>query len=356
MLKYIFLFFFISSYAAAANFNLTLPSSQEQLLFNGDDTEIVVNHRILAKVNGKMISVIDVMKKMDMTFYQHYPQYANSNKARLQYYQMHWKRVLQDLIDRELVAADALEHHLSITNGDVRHEMELTLGPNIIENLDKAGLTLEEAQKMVQEDVILRQMMTARVNNKAQKAITPRNVRLAYEEFVKQNRRPPEWIYTVLSIRQSNAAQGEETSKQIYEALRSGALLWDSDLLDNVKKMEIDPTASITLSNEYRHTEKEMSLTNKEVLIFMTPGSYSSPIAQKSRSDQSTVYRIYYLQDKSEGSVPSLAEVENDLKNKLYQQAIEKETKIYLKRLHEHFGYSDNELKETIPEDFEPFM
>src|ERR1700730_13068687 len=84
--------------------------AQDGILYGPEDNaRIVVNNRILAKVNGKEISVFDVMKKMDMLFYRQFPEYTSSMQARFQFYQVSWKRVLQDLIDKELIMADAEE-------------------------------------------------------------------------------------------------------------------------------------------------------------------------------------------------------------------------------------------------------
>src|ERR1700738_2776124 len=119
---------------------------------------IFVNNRILAKINGKPISVVDVMKKMDLLFYKRYPQYTSIPAARFQFYQLHWQYVLNELIDKELVMADAADNKLPLTPGDIRQEMEEWFGPNIIVNLDQAGLTFDEAWKLVEEDLILQRM------------------------------------------------------------------------------------------------------------------------------------------------------------------------------------------------------
>src|SRR5262245_8170025 len=100
-----------------------------------ENIQIIINNRILAKVNGKAISAFDVMKKMDMLFYRQYPEYTAIPQARLQFYQVSWKRVLQELIDKELILADAEESKLQVSAGDIRQEMELLLGPNIHSSL-----------------------------------------------------------------------------------------------------------------------------------------------------------------------------------------------------------------------------
>src|SRR5205085_3839907 len=96
-----------------------------------DDKRIIVNNRILAKVNGKALSVYDIMKKMDLLFYRAFPEYTSSTVARFQFYEMNWQAVLRDLIDKELIIADADENKVEVSSGDVRQEMETLFGPNI---------------------------------------------------------------------------------------------------------------------------------------------------------------------------------------------------------------------------------
>src|SRR5262249_17801417 len=147
-----------------------------------DKAHIVVNNRILARINEKAISVVDLMKKLDVLFYREFPQYTSSKVARYQFYQANWKNVLQELIDKELILADAEENKLPISSGDVRQEMEQLFGPNIIANLDKVGLSFDDAWKIVQGDITIRRMMYMRVNAKAMRQVTPQDVWAAYEE------------------------------------------------------------------------------------------------------------------------------------------------------------------------------
>ena len=60
----------------------SLSAQQPAFMFNQEDKlELVVNNQILAKVNGKPISVIDIMKKMDLLFYRRFPQYTSSKAS-----------------------------------------------------------------------------------------------------------------------------------------------------------------------------------------------------------------------------------------------------------------------------------
>lgn len=317
------------------------------------EKRIFVNNRILATVNGKAISVIDVMKKMDMLFYKQFPEYTSSATARFQFYQINWKHVLQELIDKELILADAEEHKLPLTGGDVRQEMESLFGPNIIVNLDKVGLTFEEAWKMVEEDIKLRRMVYFCANSKAIRGVTPKDVREAYEEYAQKNVQPEEWIYTVISIRDPDAAVGAEAATKAHSLLTQEQIQLN-ELADKIRESFAD--TKVTLSESLRHQEKDLSPAYKEALLAMEAGSYSEPISQQSRSDKSTVFRIFFLKEKMAGGVVPFQDVAAELKNALLDEAINEETEAYLNKLRHHYHLHESHIKSWTPENFEPFV
>lgn len=324
----------------------TLFANKEQPL------HIFVNNRILAKVNGKAISVIDVMKKMDVMFYKQFPQFATSVEARHQFYEMSWKRILKDLIDKELVIAEAGEFDIKISNGDVRQEMETLFGPNIILNLDKVGLTYDEAWKMIHGDLVIRKMMSYRANSKALRRVTPSVVREAYDQFAKENVNTEQWKYTVVSIRDADPVHGEEIANNIYLFLVDKSIAL-SDLPNKIKEMHLPEATKVTVSEEFHHGEKELSPPFREVLSTMGDGMFSKPVAHKSRNN-SIVYRIFYLKEMIPAGAIPFFEMENKLKDQLLDKALDEETDLYLKRLRQHFSLQ--EIQETLPENFQPFI
>lgn len=315
------------------------------------DRQIAVNNRILAKVNGKAISVLDAMKKMDMLFYRQFPEYTHSAEARFQFYTVNWKHVVNDLIDKEIILADAEEHKMPLTNGDVRQEMETMFGPNIIANLDKVGMSYDEAWKIVKGDIIIRRMLYARVNNKAMWEVTPQTVRAAYEDFARENIREEEWLYKVVSIRDKAPAKGKQAAEAVFELLQTKSTNLET-LQAYLKEKELLPrTSSLNVSDEFRHNEKEMSNAYREVVTKLAPQEFGGPISQKSRTDGSTVFRIFYLTSKTDGGLPSFGELEIKLKEKLLGIAIEKETTAYLQKLRKHF-----DIQDLVEEEFQPFV
>ena len=334
-----------------------MSHADTSLIGGAKEQQITVNNRILAKVNGKAISVIDLMKKMDMLFYKQFPEYTTSAAARYQFYLSNWKHVLSEMIDKELITADAEESKLVVSAGDVRQEMETMFGPNIIANLDKVGLTFEEAYQMVLADITLKRMMYFRVQSKAITQATPQKIRDFYNEVSKNLVRDNEWVYRVITIRHKDPAKAAEAAHTAQNFLKEDRVPFD-ELSAKWKEFSLNsPKApTVTVSEEFHTKEKELSESFKKTLITLKPDTYSDPLAQKSRADNSTVVRIFYLKNMIAGGVIPFNEVEAKIKDKLIEDAMEKESKAYLAKLRQHFDAQDGLIEGLINSDYQPFV
>ncbi len=306
--------------------------------FLGQEKNLIVNNRILGVVNGKALTVIDVLKKMDVIFYKQFPEYRNNQMAKAQFYQSSWKNTLQQLIDKALIVADAEESKLEVSHGDIRQEMEGIFGPNVLDNLDRIGLTFDEAWQIVKDDIMLKRMMYFRVHMKAIKQVTPQMIQEAYLAFAEKNKQKDEWRYQILTIKGEGC---EEVAKKAHEQLEEGQTL-----------SEVAKALKIDLSEEYAVSMDELSSEIKPVISALKEKEFTKPLLQKSRKSQETFFRIFVLNGMKPEGAPTLAEVESSLSNQLVEQMVAKETEAYLKRLHAHFGYKESEL--LVPVDFEP--
>lgn len=331
--------------------------AETSLVGGSKDPQITVNNRILAKANGKPISVIDLMKKMDMLFYRQYPQYTSSSVARYQFYLANWKNVLSEMIDKELIVADAAESKLTVSAGDVRQEMETLFGPNIITNLDKVGLTFEEAYEMVLADITIRRMMYFRVQSKAITQATPQKIREYYTKIEKDIIRDNEWVYRVVSIRHKDPTKAADAAQTVQMLLKEDKVPFDEVA---AKFKEVTPQGprqpTVTVSEEFHTKEKELSDVFKKTLLTLTPDTYSIPTAQKSRADNSTLVRIFYLKEMVPGGPIPFKELEAKIKEQLVEEAMEKESKAYLTKLRLHFDTQDNLIQELVSSDYQPFV
>ncbi len=339
----------------------SLQAIKDDSLFNANKTQeepkIFINNRILARVNGKPISTFDLIKKMDLAFYRQYPQYTSSIVARSQYYDMSWKYVLEDIIDKELILADAKESKIEVSGGDTRQELEASFGPNIIANLDKAGITFDEAYKIMQEEIIIRRLVSGRVHAKAVRQVTPIKVRRAYEEFIQdpENARLTQWSYRIVTIKDRNLQKTEETAKATYQLLMDGVPL--DQLVSQLKERKIlGRKGKVTVSDIIKHNDKEISKDYRDILSHLDTGMFSQPFAHKSRSNNTTVYRILSIEEKIPGGIPPFREMEVSLKDKLLGQAIDQETDHYLKKLRDHYHIRPQDLEAYLPADYQPFI
>ena len=254
------------------------------------------------------------------------------------------------MVDKELIVADAEENKLPVSSGDVRQEMEHLFGPNIIGNLDKVGLTFDDAWKIVQGDILIRRMIHIRVNTKAMRCVTPQDVRAAYEEFAKTNIRSDEWAYQVITIRDKDPSVGAQAANIAYQMLTEDSIAL-ADISAKIKELPtIGKTSNVNISEEYRHNEKEVSPAYKDILVQLEVGRYSRPSSHKSRTDNSIVFRIFYLKEMIPGGAIPYNEVENKLKDKLLGDGIVTESKAYIKKLRRHF-----DVQEMTTADFQPF-
>lgn len=322
-----------------------------------EEPKIYIDNRILIRVNGKPISTYDLMKRMDVLFYRQYPEYTTSIVARAQYYEMSWKYVLQELIDKELILADAEESKVTVTSGDVRQEMEASFGPNIIANLDKAGITFEEASKMTQDEIIMQRMISGRVYAKARWQVTPMKVRRAYEEFIQDpaNTRLTQWTYRIVTIKEQTMQKTEETAKAAYQMILEGVPL--DQLPEKLKGANlIGKKGKVTISNSIKQNDQELAKEYSKTLASLNPGNFSQPFPHRSRATRTTVFRILFLEEKIPGGLPSFKEMEIILKDKLLDKAVDAETDLYLQKLRHHYHIGKNDVDDFIPANYQPFV
>jgi len=353
-MKFAPLFFFVSSICSALT--VYAQDSIPGMYAQEDSQELIVYNRILAKVNSKTISVIDVMKKMDLFLQRYYPQYTQSKAARFQYYSTQWRDTLAQMIDQELMQADAEHLELKVSDAEVREEMLDRFGPAIIQTLDQIGMTYEEARKMVFAEMVVQRIMWYRVNSKALNSVNPQDIKEAYKKYCEKNPAMEEWEYQVLSLRSANQNMSELLAKKAADLLHSSAHADLAAISEEIKAESTDENpVAINLSPDLKADEKSIAQAHKDVLKTLSPGSFSAPISQVSRADQSIVYRIFYLKNHSKKEIPPFQKMSDQLKDELLQQAAARENGQYIAKLRERLGYDEKHMMESLPSDFQPF-
>jgi hypothetical protein len=322
---------------------------------NFQNQKIKVNNIILAKINDNTISVLDVMKKMDMVFHRSYPQLADSPGAKFQFYSTSWKQVLSEMINTELILAEAKDREVQMADSEIREELENRFGPNIMLTLDSLNLTHDEAWKMLKTELIVRKMSWYNVNSKALKAVTPQVIKKAYHLYLDKNPDTEKWNYQVFSIKGKNEKEQQEIST-LLNTLIQETKKEPSIILEKAKDIQGKfKDSKINLSDEYKVSSKEISKAHREVLANLEKSAYSSPIAQKSRFNNKVIHRVFYLNNYELIKAPTFDEMFPKLRDQLISEKIQEESEAYYKKLRKHYGYGNKNLESLIPKDFQPF-
>ncbi len=315
-----------------------------------EEQQITINNRILARVNNKKISVLDVMKKMEFYLIKHYPELSDSLNTRYQFFSTNWRQILNQMIDNELILADAESAKLKITDSEIREMLYERFGPNIMPTLDTLGVSYEEARHMIYSEMAIQRMTYFRVHSKAFQRIGPNDIKEAYKRYIQDHPPSQQWKYQLLSIRASSQLEGEEIAKSAYQLLAVDKL----PLEKVAERLQENVKGKIQLSQEYEVLDKDLSTDHKQVLNTLAAGEFSLPTSQISRFDQSIVHRIFFLKEHKEAKTPTFDEMTDKLHDELIQKEVSKEFPHYLTRLRHRFNIDEKSI-EIVPRDFQPF-
>ncbi len=328
----------------------------------GDKKQIVVNNRILTQVNGRNISVLDVMKKMDLFLDKNYPELKNSPVQRFQFYNSQWRSFLTQLVQIELILADSesqKDEKFKVSEADIRQQIQERFQPNVMVALERIGMNYEEAKKMIHDEMLMDRMMARFVQTKAYFAVTPRAVESAYSAFATANPPKEEYIYQVVTVRAPDEKMGEQVAEKAYQlTLASNENLpllpqkmKEKELINITGKANVD----LNVSQEYKLDLSQLSESHKEVLLSLKPGETSPPIAQTSRKDNKTVYRIFHLKDTQKSETQPFELLQNKLRHKLLEHTYDIELDAYMKKLFKTYNYDPKEVDKKLPPQFQPF-
>jgi hypothetical protein len=320
-------------------------------------TEIAYSNRPLITINGKTLSLVDVIKKMDFQLLQYAPQVLDNPESRFEYYNQNWRRVYAELVEMELVMIDAEPLKIGISEADIRMELE-SLGPQLIIKLDSIGLTLNEAKAMVENDMIMRQMLWYKAYSKALQVITPESIKIAYNDYFKEEtlKQKEHWCYQVLTIKSKDSAKGEKAAWAAHTLLsKEGSIM--AAIPDALKKtlQSSSDDVELTLSKDLRVDSHSISKQHHEILCQLQPHEYSQPVVQLAKNQGEEVRKIFYLKEHSIDAVKTFQDMASSLKDKLTQIAAEKERKNYIESLKKKLLLSDAEIFESISKEEEPF-
>ncbi len=313
---------------------------------------LVINNRPLIRVNGKVISLIDVLKKMDVIIHEHFPEVKKSVVNLYQFYDHQWQHFLEELVYNELMILDAEQKEIKVSDGDVREEMERRFGPSIIATLSNLKIPYEDARKMIHDELIVRKIQGLKVYSKVQLIVTPEDIKGAYKDYLAKNPPKEHWKYQVVSVRGDDQEECKKTVTSLSEKLKlPGTKLSEITQLDSAET----PKVSVSISKDLEVSGNNLSSEHKSVLTSLKEGGFSAPVIQKSRISNTPVYRIFHLKAHSTENPKTFDAIYEEIYNKLLEEHVKIEKQVYQKRLRDKFGFDENPLKDILKQGYKPF-
>jgi hypothetical protein len=316
---------------------------------------VEVNNRLLANIDGEPITVYDVTKYMDIVMWKQYPEAFDSPQLRYQFYTANWKYYLKDLIERALLLQEAKKMRITVSNGDVRQELENLYGPNIVANLKKMGQSLKEVEESTRKQLMMQRLLGYKVHQPSYKYTTPKRVKELYAEYAENHQRDGFFEYRVISLRSADAAKIPFVAAVAYHLLEE-----ENVAIDNLKEALqlqglLTSALKLSISELFHHTTSQMSEQYKTILSGMDPGSYSHPQSQKDK-EGGGIYRIFYLKEKQlPGPIP-FEEAEAEIKKQILSEKFEEYTLKYMQEVANSHHVNVDEILKQIPENFTPYI
>jgi hypothetical protein len=311
--------------------------------------EIIVTNRPLVKINGKTFSVLDVQKKMDLFLKEHHPETLSSNLVTYQFYAQNWRHSLQEMIDNELIKMEAEAYKIQISDGDIRQEMDKRFGPNVVKRLDELKLTFEDAKAMTHDEIVVRNMTWYKVWAKVLHDVTPELVKSERDAYISRLALKDEWTYKMATVR--GADETGEIATKAYEILVQAG----QTSLDSNSKEALPSNVILNVSDPITISSKDLAPEILTVLESLPTQTFSKPIAQKSRSDGSIVYRMFCVTDHKKDLSPRFEEISSKIHETLVQQYGNIQREEYFSKLRKRFFCEDLVVANLFPPAYQPF-
>ena len=314
--------------------------------------QLRINNRPLAKINDVVISLLDVVKKMDLFLYDQHPDRTFSSQEKAYFYLGNWQQTLEEMIFNKLVLLDAKQKGIQITEGQIHEELESRFGPSTVFNLDRIGLNFSEAYEAIRDENLIRQMMWYKVHSKASQFITPQMIKESYQTHLENNPPVQSWTYSVLSIRGADKSLCQKLAEKAHQLLSMGEKNLQQ-VADDLR--EQNQSLSVVLTEKCAIETPDLSKQHYEALKSLSPETFSTPISQVSRFDKGSVSRIFYLDACKEKGGATFDAMHDLLKNRLLNASAEKERKNYFNFLKKRYGFDKVSPRIPLSEDYEPF-
>jgi hypothetical protein len=258
------------------------------------------------------------------------------------------------MVDRELVLLDAQDKKFEVSQGDVREELEEIFGPNVMLNLDNAGLTYDEAFSILKNEITIRRMLYMQVRQKVMATIAPQDIRALYDKYREKKGDEKECHWSCITVKNVTQDGLKEVADELYFLLTQDQV--PASDLETVlqKKGLLTEGMEVTISPLFTQKSGEIAENLQELFFSMKEGEWSKPQKLASRRGFESM-RLYHIEKCQAADVETFESKELELREALIESRMEEKTKEYYKELEALYTISKDEIEKELPETFQPF-
>lgn len=312
-----------------------------------------IHNKILAKVHGRSISMLDVIKKMNVFINDIQPEMMSNPTELYAFYNHNWKVVLDQIVNQELMLMEAEEKEIQISEGEIREEMFRRFGSNMRLALKKLNLNYEEAKEMIRKELIVQGIQWYKVQSKALQRVTPHLIKTAYQEYLKKHDNSKYWSYRFLTLRNVSEEQEKELNAELSSLIAKGLPL--EEIKDALEFKNESLQISLSPLVEKKKTQ-EISQNHLSILETLKEGALSEPLMQSSRNSQQKVMRVFSLEQVKENTPKTFEEMYDQIKDQLLTQIANQESKVYNNKLRDKYGANkEGFIYLSVGEEYQPF-
>lgn len=234
---------------------------------------------------------------------------------------------VQILIDNQLILQEFAKDKYSIpdyvVDEQVQSRMKEQFGGDreaFIRTLEAQGMTMERFRKMVRDEIIVQAMRQKSVKDDT--IISPQKIQEYYDKNIEQYSSPEQVKLRMIVIKKNG-----ESGKQMAEELRQ-KVLGGADF-DKLAQMYSEDSTQDTGGDWGWIDRRTLNESLTKIAFSLKAGDVSEPV------ELAGSYYLLYVEAKKSGTTKSLAEVHDDIENKLLGEQRQKAQQKWIASLRE---------------------
>ena len=284
--------------------------------------------KILAKVNGQIVTMTEIDEELDLQLERLGPAPNPEDDQRRR--EELRKQILDRVIDNLLVMQVAEERGLRVParffdewKANVMKEMKIEDEEEFVRQIAIQGLSVEDLKEQFETGILVQEVRRTEVDNKV--AVSEPEIEKRYRERIQDYTEPEKIRLREIVVRYEEGSQAEARSKaeRLLQDLQQGADFAEVARLHS----ESD---SAEAGGDLGFFEKgELTESLAEAAFALNPGDVSDIV------DLGAAFYVLLAEEKTEEKTKPLDEIRNEIAESIYNEKMTQEMEKYILRLRE---------------------